>query len=51
MDDGKGHWVWRKESPTGQEVTIRMEDGTEVQGHVYKPRIEDTGGEDTEGPR
>lgn len=37
------------EDLTGQEVTIRFEDGTEVQGHGFKWNGEDMTGEDTEG--
>jgi hypothetical protein len=35
---------------TGQEVTVRMDDGTEVQGHALKYK-EDMTGDDTEGHR
>jgi hypothetical protein len=46
VDDVEGHLL-RWEDLTGQEVTIRMEDGTEVQGHLKYP--EEARGDDTEG--
>jgi hypothetical protein len=48
MEDAEGHALRVKEDLTGQAVIIRMEDGTEVQGHIYK-RGEDMTGEDAEG--
>jgi hypothetical protein len=46
-DDTEGHGFKFKEDLTGQAVTVRMEDGTEVEGHVF--RREDLTGEDTKG--
>jgi hypothetical protein len=46
-DDTEGH-VWKREDLTGQAVTVRMEDGTEVEGHAFKVK-EDLTGEDAEG--
>jgi hypothetical protein len=46
-DDTEGHG-YRWEDLTGQEVTVRLEDGTEVEGHLYRGKIDMTG-EDTEG--
>jgi hypothetical protein len=48
VDDVEGHMPWRYEDMTGKTVTIRTEDGTEVQGHGYKVK-EDMTGEDAEG--
>jgi hypothetical protein len=31
----------------GQEVTVRMDDGTQVQGHISRVRFEDITGRDT----
>jgi hypothetical protein len=48
MEDAEGHALRVKEDLTGQAVIIRMEDGTEVQGHIFK-RGEDLTGEEAEG--
>jgi TATA-binding protein-associated factor Taf7 len=49
MDDVEGHMPLRfKEDMTGKEVTVRLEDGTEVRGHALRFK-EDTRGDDTEG--
>ncbi|MFN2488510.1 MAG: hypothetical protein ABR529_01970 [Actinomycetota bacterium] len=49
LDDVEGHMPFRYEDLSGREVTIRLEDGTEVRGHGYYRGGEDTRGEDTEG--
>jgi len=49
VEDVEGHTVRGKiEDMTGQPVTIRMEDGAEVQGH-YKYREDMTGDDDVAG--
>jgi hypothetical protein len=35
------------EDMLGQEVTVRMDDGTQVQGHISRVRFEDITGRDT----
>jgi small nuclear ribonucleoprotein (snRNP)-like protein len=39
---------FKREDLSGQEVTIRMEDGTEVQGHAFRADYEHTKGDYTE---
>jgi hypothetical protein len=39
---------FKREDLTGQAVTVRMKDGTEVEGHMPYKR-EDLAGDDTEG--
>ncbi len=51
LDDVEGHMPAKYgEDLTGQEITVRMDDGTEVQGHGLRS-FEDMTGEDTEGHR
>jgi hypothetical protein len=40
---------FKREDLSGQAVTVRMEDGTEVEGHVVRYGKEDLTGEDTAG--
>jgi hypothetical protein len=47
-DDTGGHIPFKREDLSGQEVTIRMEDGTEVQGHAFRAQYEHTKGDYTE---
>jgi hypothetical protein len=47
-DDTEGHIPFKREDLSGQEVTIRMEDGTEVQGRAFRAKYEHTKGDYTE---
>jgi hypothetical protein len=48
-DDAAGHVPFKREDDlSGQEVTIRMEDGTEVQGRAFRAKYEHTKGDYTE---
>jgi hypothetical protein len=47
-DDTEGQIPFKREDLSGQEVTIRMEDGTEVQGHAFRAKYEHTKGDYTE---
>jgi hypothetical protein len=50
-EDVEGHggrWTEETAPEKGQEATIRLQDGAEVQGHLYFER-EDMSGEDVEG--
>jgi hypothetical protein len=47
-DDIEGHIPFKREDLSGQEVTVRLEDGSEVQGHAFLARHEHTKGDYTE---
>jgi hypothetical protein len=47
-DDTEGHIPFKREALSGQEVTIRMEDSTEVQGRAFRAKYEHTKGDYTE---
>ena len=47
-DDTEGQVPFKREDLSGQEVTIRMEDGTEVQGRAFRADYEHTKGDYTE---
>jgi hypothetical protein len=47
-DDTEGHIPFKREDLSGQEVTVRVEDGSEVQGHAFLARHEHTKGDYTE---
>jgi hypothetical protein len=47
-DDTEDHIPFKREDLSGQEVTIRMEDGAEVQGHAFRAKHEHTKGDYTE---
>jgi hypothetical protein len=44
-EDVEGHMRFKRDDLTGQDATVRLEDGTEVEGHVYVGKDPD----DTEG--
>jgi hypothetical protein len=46
--DVEGDIPFKREDLSGQEVTIRMEDGTEVQGHAFRADYKHTKGDYTE---
>jgi hypothetical protein len=47
-DDTEGHIPFKREDLSGQEVTIRMEDGTEVPGRAFRAKYEHIKGDYTE---
>jgi hypothetical protein len=47
-DDPAGHVPFKREDLGGQEVTIRLEDGTEVQGRAFRAKYEHSKGDYTE---
>jgi hypothetical protein len=47
-DDTEGPIPFKREDLSGQEVTIRMEDGTEVEGRAFRAKYEHTKGDYTE---
>jgi hypothetical protein len=47
--DVEGHRDKGWEAMQGQEVTVRMDGGTEVRGHISRIRFEDMTGSDTKG--
>jgi hypothetical protein len=47
-DDTEGHIPFKREDLSGQEVTVRLEDGSEVQGHAFLAKSEHTKGDYTE---
>jgi hypothetical protein len=47
-DDTESHIPFKREDLSGQEVTIRMEDGTEVKGHAFRAKYEHSKGDYTE---
>jgi small nuclear ribonucleoprotein (snRNP)-like protein len=47
--DVEGHRYKTWEDMQGQEVTVRVNDGTEVQGHISRIRFENMTGSDTKG--
>jgi hypothetical protein len=48
-EDVAGHRYKSWEDMQGQEVTVRVDDGTEVQGHISRIRFENMTGSDTKG--
>lgn len=48
-EDVEGHRYKSWEDMQGQEVTVRVDDGTEVRGHISRVRLENMTGSDTEG--
>jgi hypothetical protein len=47
-DETGGHMPFKREALSGQEVTVRLEDGSEVQGRAFLAKYEHTKGDYTE---